>query len=490
MRRLSMCLCAVTALAGCGDVHDDRGQEDARLADSELIREGSPEALGVLGFLNARSTTGQLLDDEVGLYKRPAYGIAAHVRGSDQVWGTEDDDPIDSIAELDGISRVGQATMDRVLAYVESHGGLPSLIVEGVPMTVAQAAQVLNAANTASLLVLDDVVQLDSRAAQNIVAARPFASIDALAAVPYVGKSALRSLLAYAKDPPPDPDVNRQTYVVDGVEMTVAQANGLVDMANRASFEELDEWVGLNARAATRIVEARPIPTIEHLGEVKYVGASALSKMLDYLPMWLGVDATPELGIISDLDKTIIPPTADGLPDAAYPGVAALMTELEFRDSGEAGDMYFVTARTPERVVDVPDWLAAHGVPVGPIDTGVSGVPWVAQREKVADITAIFTANPDQRFVLIGDTSHVDPEVQRQLLSSMPQHVAGAYVHLVTDADSDRLLGLSVYRNYAELAALMVRDGHLDTAAARRVMRAAQSEGLDISDEEIDALAP
>ena len=64
--------------------------------------------------------------------------------------------------------------------------------------TSAQAAAVLSLANTASQSVLDNDVGLDSRAAANIVAARPFSTLQQLAAVPYVGTSALKKLKAYA----------------------------------------------------------------------------------------------------------------------------------------------------------------------------------------------------------------------------------------------------------------------------------------------------
>jgi DNA uptake protein ComE-like DNA-binding protein len=480
-------VCAIAMLAGCADPEGGLDSEPRRILGTELIEEGSPEAIGVLAFLNARDTTAAFLDDDVGLYKRPAQNIAAHIRGPDGAWGTADDDRLDSITELDDVSRVGPRSIEKILGYVESIGGVPGIVVEGVRLTDAQAALILDAANTASLLVLDEIVDLDSRAARNIIAARPIGDMEALAAVPYVGKAAITRLLRYALDPPPDPDVNRQSYVVDGVEMTVPQANGLVGIANRASFQQLDDEAGLDARAARNIIAARPIPTIERLGAVRYVGASALRKLLDYLPRWNGVE-TVEIGVISDLDKTIIPPHRDVLPDAAYPGVATLLTELEFGNDGKGGDLRFVTARSPDRIQGIAQWLLEQGVPPGPIETGISGLPWVAQPEKVADISAILDAHPDQRFLLFGDTSHRDPEVFREVIPLFPNQIAGAYVHRVNNVSPSRVTGLTVYNNYAELASLLLRAGELDRNAARRVMLAAQSEGLEISDAEIEAL--
>ncbi|MFK5283692.1 hypothetical protein ACI3PL_29365, partial [Lacticaseibacillus paracasei] len=58
-----------------------------------------------------------------------------------------------------------------------------------------------------------------------------------------------------------------------------------------------------------------------------------------------------EIGIVSDIDKTVLPPeNAAGMPPP-YPGVAALLTTLE---GAVPGDFQFVTARDASRVVDIP----------------------------------------------------------------------------------------------------------------------------------------
>jgi len=195
-----------------------------------------------------------------------------------------------------------------------------------------------------------------------------------------------------------------------------------------------------------------------------------------------------DLGIVSDLDKTIIPPGGAPLPAAAYPGIAQLLVELEAVD-GDAGDLTFVTARTPDRVVDVPDWLDAHGVPAGPIEPGRGGIPWVALAEKIRDITRVFEAHPDKGFVLFGDSSHRDPEVYRAIREAFGERVKAAFIHRVTDdVPADRVEGLHLIDNYAEAAAHLHDLGVLSTDAARRVMDAAQLQGLDITDAEIDGL--
>lgn len=190
----------------------------------------------------------------------------------------------------------------------------------------------------------------------------------------------------------------------------------------------------------------------------------------------------PEPGIVSDLDKTIIPDHQEGLPPDAYPGVAALMRELELGNNGAAGDMYYVTARTPARVEGVPAWLDDNGLPGGPIATGTSTVPWVAQREKVKDITEILRANPGQRFVFFGDTSHRDPEVYRQIQRDFPEQVHAVFIHRVNEQVAPaRVEGQRLIANYAEAAAQLYGLGLFTEAQARRVMEAARREGLELS---------
>lgn len=198
---------------------------------------------------------------------------------------------------------------------------------------------------------------------------------------------------------------------------------------------------------------------------------------------------TGELGIVSDIDKTVLPPeTIDGMPPP-YPGIAALLETLELRSGGSAGDLTFVTARSPDKIVDVPDWMAMHGVPAGPIETGISGVPWVAQREKIADITRIFQARPDQSFVLFGDTSHRDPEVYKAIRTAFPDRVAAIFIHRVDgDASAARVEGMHLVGNYAEAAATAFGLALITEDEARAVIDAAQDAGLALTDAEADAL--
>jgi hypothetical protein len=167
-------------------------------AEPAALSEGTPEAIGVLRFLNGPAADVRTLDVDARLDARAARNIVAHVRGADGVLGTDDDDLLDSIAELDGIPWVGPATLERLLVYVESIGAVPRQVCEGVLLTDAEAAAVLAAVNQAGQDELDHEARLDARAARNLVAARPIADLAALAAVPYVGPATVERLRRWA----------------------------------------------------------------------------------------------------------------------------------------------------------------------------------------------------------------------------------------------------------------------------------------------------
>lgn len=272
------------------------------------------------------------------------------------------------------------------------------------------------------------------------------------------------------------------------------EAEAIVRVANEASFEELDDDAELNRIAASHLVAARertPFTTLEEVDDVFFVGVHALGALLAYgrelgfVAACEAARALPvEYGLVSDLDKTVIPPEVDeGTSDAPYPGVVTLyrILELGADGAGATGDVTYVTARTPERVdcspsgPCVPGWLAAHGLPEGPIETGISGVPWVAQSEKVRDISRVLDANPDQPFLLFGDSSHRDPEAYREVLELYPKRTVIGLIHRVTatERDATRFDDLHVYDHYPEAAAILVGLGVITEADAWRVYEAA-----------------
>ncbi len=168
------------------------------------IEDGTPEAVGVLAFLDAKETTVAVLDDDVPLDKRAAQNLIAHRDGADGVRGTGDDDPFDDMTEVDDVPWVGPAAMSALLAYAEAHGYVPSGgdvlgVYDSVAFTVDEANATLDFVNAASHDTLDVDAGLDSRAVDSILAARPIASVLQLSGLYYVGHSAMLKLREYPK---------------------------------------------------------------------------------------------------------------------------------------------------------------------------------------------------------------------------------------------------------------------------------------------------
>lgn len=269
------------------------------------------------------------------------------------------------------------------------------------------------------------------------------------------------------------------------------EATAMLEAANDLSAAALDDEVGLSRAAAESIVANRPLGTIAELDAVPQVGPAALATILAYAKT-KGCAQTGngegEVGIISDLDDTLIPKANPELSKAAVPGIAALYQLLEHKNDGRAGDVYYVTARTPERVALVPAYLEENGVPVGPIETGTSGAPFIARPEKVRDMQKIFTQTGKQRFVLFGDSTHVDADVQRDVIKKHPDRVIAGIILKVDDIDPARVEGLHLVNDYAEAAAVLVKLGVIDKTEARSVMRAARDQGLSITDARMTSL--
>jgi phosphatidate phosphatase APP1 len=113
---------------------------------------------------------------------------------------------------------------------------------------------------------------------------------------------------------------------------------------------------------------------------------------------------------------------------------------------------------------------------------------WTSQAEKVRDIRRAMDANPDQSFVLFGDSSHRDPEVYAEILALYPTRVLAVFIHKVNNVNPARVTGMNLITNYAQVASRLLELNILDEPAARRAMEAAQAEGLAITDSEIDGL--
>jgi hypothetical protein len=273
------------------------------------------------------------------------------------------------------------------------------------------------------------------------------------------------------------------------------EAKAMLAVANGVSRDLLITQAGLRPHVADAVVEARPIATIADLDGVNQVGPAALAAIFEHAKKTgavgeqCGEPATSgEIGVISDIDDTVIPESEPDLSEAPFPGVTALYQLLESRKGGRPGDVFYVTARTAERVKEIPAYFTEHGHPGGPIETGTTGNPFVARPEKVRDIRRIFERTGKQRFVFFGDTSHVDPEVQRDILAAHPDRMIAGIILKTTNINPDRVKGLHLVNDYAEAAAVLSKLETITRTEALGVMRAAKAQGLDITEAQMNGL--
>ncbi|MBW2454584.1 MAG: proprotein convertase P-domain-containing protein [Deltaproteobacteria bacterium] len=202
-RLIAGCL-VLLMLVGCRAADEPTADSATFESQQSPLWDGTPEAVGVLAFLNAPTTTFELLDDDVGLDKRAAENLVAFRLGADGVAGTSDDDRFETIEQVDGVKWVGPAAINRLIAYAEAQGFVPQGgdllgVYDDVAFTVDEAAATLELVNVAPHLELDDDVELDRRAADAIVAARPILTMVQLEDLYYVGPTAMLALRDYPK---------------------------------------------------------------------------------------------------------------------------------------------------------------------------------------------------------------------------------------------------------------------------------------------------
>lgn len=118
MKRSMWLYAAVLALGACQDPGEDEedGFDDSFVSDGKEdtggVREGSPPGLAVLQLANEADVAGLKL---AKLTTTTAQNIVAHRAGGDGQLGTADDDPFDTLAELDAVPYVGPVAFRKLL---------------------------------------------------------------------------------------------------------------------------------------------------------------------------------------------------------------------------------------------------------------------------------------------------------------------------------------------------------------------------------------
>ena len=200
MRSIGLTFIYLSVLTtGCGHRSMSPDYRDTASSVVSPILEATPEAIGLLAFLNDPSTTMEVLDQQVPLNQRTALNLIGRRNGSDQIAGTTDDNLFETVAEVGAVAWVGSSAMARLFAYTLDEGWVKLTdevvgVWDDVTFTTTEMRRTLDFANKATYGCLDRELALDRRTASNIVAARPFETFGALVSVSYVGTSSLRKL--------------------------------------------------------------------------------------------------------------------------------------------------------------------------------------------------------------------------------------------------------------------------------------------------------
>ena len=127
--------------------------------------------------------------------------------------------------------------------------------------------------------------------------------------------------------------------------------------------------------------------------------------------------------------------------------------------------------RAEKRLKGMDFWMRTHDLPKGPVEGGVGGEPWLAKPEKIRDMERILSAQPQTRFILIGDNNHVDHEVFAELMARYPDRIEAALVHRIKP-DVAVADGIFVFDNHGQAARFLGARQILGTDQVRRVEEA------------------
>ncbi len=214
------------------------------------VLDGSPEGVAMLDFLNAGDTDFAVLDDDVPLNRRTAENLIAWRDGADNVRYTGDDRAFETVAQVDDVAWVGPAALDALVAFLVAEDLVPTGgdllgVFDDVAFTVDEADAALALVNDATFAVLDDDVPLNRRAAENIVANRPLATLAFLEAVPQVGPAAMLRIRNFGWTPVEEEPVEEEPVEEEPVEEEPIEDSGPPSPLGGDCNEDVDCAEGL-----------------------------------------------------------------------------------------------------------------------------------------------------------------------------------------------------------------------------------------------------
>jgi len=204
----------------------------------------------------------------------------------------------------------------------------------------------------------------------------------------------------------------------------------------------------------------------------------------------LVVDPSATLGLVSDIDDTVIHTgltrayeavrntllvrDQDRLP---IEGAAHLYQQLVAADGGRT-PVFYVSTGAWNLHTPMEQFLARHGFPAGPLvmtDWG-PGVGWLFREGSVEFksriVLELMDEHPDLRWVLVGDSGQHDPEAYATVVRTRPDRVAAVYIREVLPESLTRATAVRAIAEELErldVPMLLVRDSVTAHAHARSI---------------------
>ena len=250
----------------------------------------------------------------------------------------------------------GQALYDYVVA--DPTCGAPQILCEGIPLTAAEAAAILDCVNGASAAQLDDEAGLDGRAVDNIVAAHPITSLDELATISYVGQTAIALLRDYAP-----------SWLAPDSAPVTASVQAIVDEI--AASGESSAWFGGSVMIARAIITSDPWTSSG--GNTLFQVADPFAGNEEQLTVYVPAAASQDLAFASIFDDVAVIGTFTRfnstweivVEDPATHAVTLNTSGLAYDGHGSVQASWPSTAANPEGVVRVVStWDYTYMVPL------------------------------------------------------------------------------------------------------------------------------
>ncbi len=162
------------------------------------IAQPSEDEIRALDFLNDPATDLRTLDHEVGVNRRGARNLIAHRNGPDGIYPSYDDDPFQTLEEIERVRYVGPVSVQMILDFARDRMVDPGVMVEGILFSSEDEAAVLWGLARVTVDQLTYELGIATHAAEGIVGSGPYESIVDVAAIEYVGQATLLSLLHHA----------------------------------------------------------------------------------------------------------------------------------------------------------------------------------------------------------------------------------------------------------------------------------------------------